>query len=299
LDEARVDGVALLGAQVGTRPPAYLPSQPNALAGKFDILCTKFVLRAPARGALGVVLEVDLQLVPTFHIAQSIESHGSWSALAGQAEGILRQAYSVSIFTRWSDDSPTEVLFKRKVDVNDGNVVAGRENSRSVLLGDAPQLTVRDVAVPWLQALPHFRLEHPPSFGNEIQTEYFVPVEHTGEALLAVATLSDSIQPHLIVSEVRSVAADDLWLSPAYRRDSTAIHFTWRTHADEVRKLLGQVEAVLSDFDARPHWGKAFANGPVRRGSFPRLADFAALAGDLDPTRKFTNAFVERVLGSA
>jgi len=247
-------------------------------------------------GALGIVLEVDLQLVATFNLVQTVGSDLSWSRVVREAPSHLASAYSVSIFTRWSDAEPTELLVKRRID---GDFTPPLEASVSRLLGAAPQWTVRDTPVPWLHALPHFRADHPPSFGNEIQSEFFVPVELTHEALLAVAALAKDMEPHLIVSEIRAVAADDLWLSPAHQRDTTAIHFTWLSHPREVADLVSRLQDVLAPFQARPHWGKVFDFARFDPSTYARIGDFVGLARRLDPAGKFHNDFIHSVLDAA
>src|SRR5699024_7986122 len=148
------------------------------------------------------------------------------------------------------------------------------------------------------ERLPHFRMEFTPSNGEEIQSEYFVAREHVAEALAAVMPLGQRIRPLLHASEVRTVAADDLWLSPAHQRDSACIHFTWKKLPAEVEKLLPEIEERLAPFAPRPHWGKVFTLAPERvRAQYPRLGDFRTLRDRLDPQRVFRNAYVDRLLG--
>ena len=105
------------------------------------------------------------------------------------------------------------------------------------------------------------------------------------------------ITPVLQVSEIRTVAADELWLSPAYRRDSVAVHFTWVNDTARVLPVVRAVEAVLLPLGARPHWGKVFEAGPGQVASaYQRLGDFAALAAELDPGGRFGNDFTDRYL---
>jgi xylitol oxidase len=147
--------------------------------------------------------------------------------------------------------------------------------------------------------LPHFRLEGQPSAGgDELQTEYFVDRRHAVSALRVLRSLGDRISPHLHAAEIRTTAADDLWLSPAYERDSLCIGFTWRKHPAEVMALLSDIETALEPYEPRPHWGKLFVLDDVdlsRR--FPRLAEFYELMTTYDPTGKFSNAFIDRIAG--
>ena len=115
---------------------------------------------------------------------------------------------------------------------------------------------------PWYERMPHFRMNFTPSSGDELQTEYFVPLERGYEALLAVEKLRDQVSPHLMITEVRTIAEDRLWMSPCYKRPSMAIHFTWKPEWPEVRKVLPLIEKQLEPFAARPHWAKLFTMDP-------------------------------------
>ena len=146
---------------------------------------------------------------------------------------------------------------------------------------------------PWYERLPHFELAFTPSSGQEIQAEYFVPFDRAYEAVRAVETLRDRITPHLFITELRAIAADDLWMSMAYQRPSLAIHFTWKPEAVAVNDLLPQIEAKLAPFAARPHWAKVFSlNAAQLAPLYPRIADFRALTQQLDPGGKFRNKFL-------
>jgi xylitol oxidase len=150
-----------------------------------------------------------------------------------------------------------------------------------------------DQAGPWYERLPHFKLEFTPSSGQEIQTEYFVPIKRGYEAIRAVETLRDRITPHLFVTELRAIAADNLWMSMAYQRASLAIHFTWKPEAEAVAAVLPAIEAKLAPFGARPHWAKVFTlNSSQMEPLYPRAKDFLALARTYDPAGKFRNAYL-------
>jgi xylitol oxidase len=150
---------------------------------------------------------------------------------------------------------------------------------------------------PWHARLPHFKLEFTPSSGEELQSEYFVARADASDALRAVASVASVVAPVLQVGEVRSIAADDLWLSPAAGGDVVALHFTWVPDVTAVLPALQAVEERLAPFGARPHWGKVFTTAPeVVRTLYPRLADAVALARRFDPEGVFTNPFVETYL---
>jgi len=146
---------------------------------------------------------------------------------------------------------------------------------------------------PWYERLPHFRMNFTPSSGAEIQSEFFVPRAHGYEAILAVESLRDKITPHLFITEIRAIAADNLLMSPAYHQDSMAIHFTWKPETPEVLAVLPLIEAKLAPFNARPHWGKVFTMPPARvRQVYPNIPQFQALVQQFDPSAKFRNQFI-------
>jgi alditol oxidase len=147
---------------------------------------------------------------------------------------------------------------------------------------------------PWYERLPHFRMNFTPSSGAEIQTEYFVPRSRGYEAILAVEQLKDKITPHLFITEIRCIAADDLLMSPACHQDSMAIHFTWKPETDAVLKVLPLIEEKLAPFNARPHWGKVFTMPPSRLAQvYPNTPKFQALVKQYDPQGKFRNQFID------
>ena len=153
---------------------------------------------------------------------------------------------------------------------------------------------------PWHERLPHFRPEFTPSAGAELQSEYLVPRRHAAEAFAELAAIRADLAPVVQVSEIRTVAGDDLWLSPCYQRDSAAFHFTWLPDARAVGPVLARVESVLAPFAARPHWGKLFAAGAAAvAGLYPRLDDFRRLAAELDPAGKFRNEMLDAYLARA
>lgn len=146
---------------------------------------------------------------------------------------------------------------------------------------------------PWYERLPHFRPGTIASAGNELQSEYFVPRESALEAVLAVERLRDQISPHLFISEIRTIAADELWMSTAYGRPSVAIHFTWKKDLPAVQSLLPVIEKELSKFQPRPHWGKLFTLPPsVLQSRYEKLDAFRRIATTSDPTGKFRNEYL-------
>ena len=146
---------------------------------------------------------------------------------------------------------------------------------------------------PWFDRLPHFKMGFTPSAGKELQSEYFVPHKNALDAILAIEKLHEQVSPHLMITEIRTIKADDLWLSPAYKQDSVAIHFTWKPEWPEVSKLLPIIERELAPYNPRPHWGKLFTLDPKELQSrYEKLPDFLALAKKFDPNGKFRNEFL-------
>ncbi len=250
-------------------------------------------------GAYGIVTRLTLAVEPTFDLRQDVYSGVPWDAVLDDLDGITGSAYSVSVFARWTD-AVVSVIRKTRLDGTEPDLPeAWRGGSRlaAPMIIDADNWTEQGgVAGPWLHRLPHFRLDATPSVGDEIQTEYFVAREHGPGALRAVRALGEQIDPHLVVTELRTMAADDLWLSGAYDRATLAIHFTWLPHPDAVAALLPAIESALAPFDARPHWGKWHRFDAERLAAVhPRIADARALFDRLDPDGVFSNAHLERL----
>jgi len=236
-------------------------------------------------GALGIVTHLTLDLLPTFEVYQRVYLDVPRERLPEA----FKAGYSVSLFTDWARPGFTQMWVKsldfRVLDW----ATPAREPKHPIEAMPADACTEQlGVPGPWHLRLPHFRLSHVPSSGQEWQSEYFVPLGAGPSALDALDPLRAKLGEVLQVSEVRLILADDLWLSPANGRDSMAIHFTWRRDRARVDALLPFIEERLAPFDPRPHWGKLFHLGPV----YPRQADFAALVASRDPGGKFRNDFV-------
>ena len=253
-------------------------------------------------GAYGIVVAVTLDLQPAFRMRQDIYTGISWDAALGAYDELTSGGYSVSVFSRWENPSIGYLWVKTRLDADDDPVPDAILDGTRATGGESP-LGVEDnvtelagIPGPWMLRLPHFRLDAQPSFGDEIQSEYFVDRAHAADALKAVRALGDSIRPHLIWTELRTAAADGLWLSPAYAIDVVIIHFTWYNHPEAVAALIPRIEEVLAPFSARPHWGKVhgFGRAALER-VHPRLADARAVFERLDPDGRFTNAHLERV----
>lgn len=250
-------------------------------------------------GALGVVSSITLDIQPTFDVRQDVFVELPFTALIANVEAITSAAYSVSSFTRWRGDHVDMVWLKSLADAprHSGDFHGARPADRPIhpiaSIDPAPCTPQMGVTGPWHERLPHFRMEFTPSVGAELQTEYFVPRANAAAAIAALHEIQDQFNGPLMVSEIRTMAGDDLWLSMNYERDSLAYHFTWQRDWDAVRKVLPLIEAALAPFAVRPHWGKLFTMAPADvKSLYPRFADFVALARRHDPAGKFRNAFV-------
>jgi len=262
-------------------------------------------------GAFGVMTRVVLDIQPTYLVRQDVYRNAPWDSVLEAFDAVMSSAYSVSLIGDFGSKVVRELWQKTRVEsVPDDDeqpepVPASLHGGTWYDDAEEPPdhaLNVRaGIAGPWSDRLPHFRLDAPPSAGgDELQTEYFVDRRHGVDALRMLRSLGDRISPHLHATEIRTVAADDLWLSPAYARDSLCIGFTWRKHPTEVMALLADIEAALASYEPRPHWGKlfTFSDADLAR-RFPRLPDFLELTTTYDPTGKFSNAFIDGGPGRA
>ncbi|MGB0100830.1 MAG: FAD-binding protein [Nocardioides sp.] len=255
-----------------------------------------------ALGALGVVTHLTLDVEPDYLVRQDLATDLAWDDALSDLDALTGSAYSVSLFTRWVNGSIDQVWRKSRGTEPPGDLLGARPATAALHM-----LSGADVAAvtrqggepgPWNRRLPHFRLEFTPSRGEELQSEYLLPRARTAEAVAALRVLAPSFEQLLQVSEVRTVAADDLWLSGAYAADAVALHFTWVRDLAGVHAVLPQIEAALLPLGARPHWGKCFVAGVDRLAAlYPRLGDFRALADRTDPTGKLRNRFLARHLG--
>lgn len=255
-----------------------------------------------ALGALGIVTSLTLQTVPAFDVAQWVMVDVPFHGFDALPE-ILADGYSVSAFTHWDRPVFDQVWLKRRAGdpPPEDHWMGGRpaDGARHMTRGEPTGHCTDQLGRPgpWHERLPHFRAGFTPSSGAELQSEYLVARGDAVAALRAVERVAGVVAPVLLVSEIRSVAADDLWLSAACGRDSVAIHFTWVPDGAAVAPAVAAVEAALDPFDARPHWGKVFTTPPERvRGLWSRLPEFAALARSVDPTGKFRNAMLDAYL---
>jgi xylitol oxidase len=259
-------------------------------------------------GALGVVTEVTLNVQSTFMMRQYVYENLPWSQVKDHFDAIESSAYSVSLFTNWRENGLNEVWIKSRVEEGQSfdataeffSAKRATKNLHPIAELSAENCTEQmGVLGPWYERLPHFRMGFMPSAGKELQSEYFVPRQHAVEAILAVERLRDIVGPHLMISEIRTIAADSLWLSPCYKQSCVSIHFTWKQDWPAVRRVLPVIEKELAPFKARPHWGKLFTTSPAElRSIYEKLPEFTQLVRNYDPQGKFRNEFLDTyVLG--
>jgi alditol oxidase len=259
-----------------------------------------------ALGCLGVVTTMTLDVQPAFDMRQFVFDAMPAGSVMNHFDEIVNAAYSVSLFTSWRSRDVDQVWVKQRMsDVDSdpdpcwlGATLA--DSARHPLAGMPVENCTQQLGVPGPshERLPHFRLEFTPSAGEELQTEYLLPRERAVEAFEALATVADQVAPVLQISEIRTIAADDCWMSPSFDRDSVAFHFTWVKDDKAVRPVMAAVEDQLAPFEPRPHWGKLFSiDAATVAARYPKRAEFADLVRRYDPQAKFGNPFVEPYVG--
>lgn len=253
-------------------------------------------------GMGGVVYQYELKIEPTYQIRQVIYPDIPLDVLQRNFDGIMGTAYSVSYFTDWSSEQVGNLWCKFRdgepIPESVGGCVQADKKYHPIPSVDAVACTDQ-LGKPgyWHERLSHFKLDFTPSVGEEIQTEFFVDRKDAAAAIDAVSKLGSEITPLLWITELRTIAKDELWLSGAYQRDSLAIHFTWKK-LDAIYPVIEKVEAALRPFNYRPHWGKVFtADATYLKTVYPKMGEFLALMQALDPGKKFENSFTRKNVG--
>jgi xylitol oxidase len=289
------DGVGNLATAVSALE--LVTADGDLLTVRRDADPDRFAGTVVALGALGVVTRVTLDVVPAFELRQYVRLDLPRAAL----DAAFASAYSVSLFTDWRGDRFGQVWRKQRADApppEDGwlGTTAAAGPVHPVPGMPAANCTAQlGEPGPWHERLPHFRLGFTPSSGDELQSEYHLPRAAAADALAALDPAAERIAAVLQVCELRTVAADGLWLSPQYDRDSLAVHFTWIGDADAVAPVVAEVERRLAPYGPRPHWGKVFTLDPAAvAAAYPRHADFLTLLRDLDPAGKFRTDLLDR-----
>jgi len=266
----------------------------------------KFYAAVVGLGGIGIITKLTLDLQPAFKMRQDVFEQLPMAQLKDHFEEIAGAGYSVSFFTDWQSDNINEVWVKSKItggvniDFTAGffGAKAATKNLHPIADLSAENCT-EQMGVPgaWYERLPHFKMGFTPSSGVELQSEYFVPRKHAVEAIQAVAKLGKLVGPHLLISEIRTIDADNYWMSPCHKQPSAAIHFTWKQDWPAVKKILPVIEKELTPFAAKPHWGKLFTMAPAHLASmYEKLPAFRKMLKEYDPTGKFRNAFLDRYI---
>lgn len=259
-------------------------------------------------GAFGIITEMTLDLRTAYHVRQDIYERLPHEQLWEHFDAIMALGYSVSLFTDWQGDSVNQLWVKQVVDPQ-STVEAEPElfgaQLASVVLHPSPEKPGDEcteqlgLVGPWHQRLPHFRVDAIGPTGEDLQTEYFVDRQYAVEALRAVAGLEEQLRPLLKTSEIRTVAADDLWMSTAYESDCIGIHFSWRMDLPAVEELMPDIERELEPFRPRPHWGKLYSIPPEAVASrYPQFEAFQTKVQQYDPQGTFRNEFLDSLLSA-
>ncbi|HEV3252129.1 MAG TPA: FAD-binding protein [Puia sp.] len=271
------------------------------LSGKKD--GEQFQSAVVSLGALGVITGITLDIQPTYRVKQVVYENLPMAHLQGHFDEILSSGYSVSLFTDWQSENINEVWIKTRVAEGENlelkpeffGAKLATKNLHPIVNLSAENCTEQmGISGPWYDRLPHFRMGFTPSSGKELQAEYFVPYHNAVEAILAVARLRNLVGPELMISEIRTIAADNLWMSPCYQQPCVTIHFTWKQDWPAVSKLLTKIEKELEPFNARPHWGKLFEMSPSKlQAQYKRLKEFQQMLKFYDPHGKYRNKFLD------
>jgi len=265
---------------------------------------TQFSAAVVALGAMGAIVAIELAVEPAFDVEQAVHNRLSWSRLHPSLDEVFDAAYSVSVFTDWRDH--VQLWTKRRVDqatldhatLHDG--VQASQPEHPVPGADASSCTNQQEPGLWSHRLPHFRSDEVPSVGAEVQSEFFVERALMGQAIERLRSIGDALEPVIMVSEIRTIGADNIWLSPQYQRDCAAFHFTWHHDVVAAHAAADLVTDTLAPLRPIPHWGKVF---DPRRFDFdqlyPNLRSALACFQEWDPTSTFTNAWMRNTISGS
>ena len=251
-------------------------------------------------GALGVVTRVTLDVQPEFQVAQRVYEGLGWDRLLANLDEIMALGYSVSVFTQWGQQAGS-IWVKRTASAEDWpadihGATRAMVNRHPISELDAQNSTDQlGQYGRWSDRLPHFKMGFTPSNGEEIQSEFHLPRKHGAAAIEALLSIRDKFAHLVQAGELRTVAADELWLSPQYHRDTLSFHFTWVRDQEAVNAAVGNIEQALSPFAALPHWGKVFTERNIG-AKYEKLAEFVRLRDRMDSERRFSNPWLEDVV---
>lgn len=99
--------------------------------------------------------------------------------------------------------------------------------------------------------------------------------------------------------EIRWVQADDIYLSPAYKRDSCFLTMCMYGQEDQTQRFFHCLEKIFREFQGRPHWGKIhYLTEQELKPLYPQWREFIRVRETVDPTHTFSNGYLDRVLGT-
>ena len=264
----------------------------------------KFNAAVVGLGGLGIITKVTLAIEPAYKMQQYVYERMPLQQMKNNFEKIVSAGYSVSLFTDWQKETINEVWVKYRSGIpteHQGEkeffgAKAATKNVHPIIELSAENCTEQlGVPGPWYERLPHFKMGFTPSSGKELQSEYFIPYKHALDAIMAIQKMGKEIGPHLFISEIRTIAGDDLWMSPCYKQDSVALHFTWKQDWHAVRKLLPKIEKELSPYGVKPHWGKLFTiPAQTLATRYPKTHDYKNFIAGFDPKGKLRNDFLNK-----
>lgn len=256
-------------------------------------------------GSLGIIVRATLAVEPAYDVAQVVYEGLDWASLADNFDAVTGAGASVSVFTTYAGPHVEQVWVKRRMPIGTApttELFGARPSTVDLhpIAGVSAEncTTQRGIAGPWWERVPHFKMGFTPSAGDELQSELFVARHRAPEAIEVLRNLSGELTPLLQISEIRTIAADALWMSPHYERPSVAFHFTWRRDVPAAMSIVHRVESALSPFAPRPHWGKLFTVGHTAIAErYPRHAEFVELVERYDERHAFRNDWMDRVIG--
>ena len=258
-------------------------------------------------GALGMVTQITLEIEETYEVKQEVFQNLPLASAIESFDDIMSGGYSVSLFTDWMNDLVSQVWVKRKVlpgETPIGNdyfgAIAAKKKLHPITRLSAIHCTEQlGEPGPWFERLPHFKMGFTPSSGDELQSEFFVDRSNAVDAFQALERMRDLFFPHLFISEIRSIAADKLWMSTAYQKDAIAFHFTWQPHDEDVARIIPMIEKELAPYLVVPHWGKLFSMDKNKiHERYSRMNDFLALIDRFDPDKRLRNAYLQESIYS-
>jgi len=252
-------------------------------------------------GALGVVTRVTLDVRESFELRQEAYTGPRWPAMLADPDQYLGRAYSVSLMTKWSGDAVEQLWLKKFLPGAESRAATEAALGLAKLPVKPSEsneafglMTPFEVDGSWLERLPHFLIGGEPGMLEQIQSEYILPLAQAGAAMTRLRAMGPRIDRDLEITELRSMKADSLWLSPAYGHDAFAIHCTWKRRPEAVDEVTREIEAALLPLGGRPHWGKLIhAKGRDLDAVYPRLEDFRRLVRSHDSEGKFRNPFLD------